>query len=70
MPIVQGYVQIENCQVNLNDPDDVWESLGTRSPSPVPPAAQELIEYKISLISRRSRHRAGVCSFCLKKFDF
>ena len=59
IPVIQGFVQIENCKVNLNNPDDMWDSFGARSPSPIPPGADDVIEYKITLLSRRSRHRAG-----------
>ena len=56
LPMIQGYVQIELCDLDLDDPDDASEILNRRSPSPIP---KEPITFNITLISRRCRYRAG-----------
>ena len=53
IPIMQGYVQIEKCQLEFDEesPDSYKDPLH----SPIDPTLQ----YTITLISRRSRYRAG-----------
>jgi hypothetical protein len=60
VPIIQGYVQIEMCSLEYDMEDAMSDNSNRRSPSPAPPSTpKDPIEYKISLISRRSRYRAG-----------
>ncbi|CAG5125736.1 unnamed protein product, partial [Candidula unifasciata] len=61
MPVIQGYVQMETC---LMDFDEDRMSSQSDMSSSVDYSSQKLepLSYKISIISRRSRHRAGTRS--------
>ncbi|ESN98354.1 hypothetical protein HELRODRAFT_193055 [Helobdella robusta] len=52
VPIIQGYVQIEDCPIRFDDEDD---DIRLQSSSLSPPT----LSLKLCIISRRSRHRAG-----------
>ena len=49
---------METCALDPDDPDDQGEVMPQQPTSPIAPP-KELIEFNITLISRRSRHRAG-----------
>lgn len=53
IPIIQGYVQIETCPLTF---EDEFETISNQDPT-----SSELykLQFKLSLVSRRSRYRAG-----------
>lgn len=53
VPIIQGYVHIQMCQLTFEDQYSNLHDMHTDSP------AYQAIEYKLCLVSRRSRYRAG-----------
>lgn len=60
IPVIQGFVQIEQCWIDSIDDVDTLSAEGTRFFSP--PANPQISpgkNYTMILISRRSRHRAG-----------
>lgn len=59
MPIIQGFVQVEELVVNYNETSDE-----ERSSPETPPQEFTCVDdihphFTVALISRRSRHRAG-----------
>ncbi|XP_077870090.1 phosphatidylinositide phosphatase SAC2-like [Saccoglossus kowalevskii] len=48
VPVIQGFVQIEKCQLDFSEDEEADD-----------PMLQEPLQFTLSLISRRSRHRAG-----------
>ena len=54
VPIIQGYVQIETCYLMFDDEVSLYN--GTEDDGG---GGVGGVEYKICLVSRRSRHRAG-----------
>ena len=60
VPIIQGYVQIERCiSIYDDDLDTVEPDIGVANGNGMVPLNKKEIAYKLCLISRRSRHRAG-----------
>lgn len=60
IPVIQGFVQIEQCWIDIVDDAESLSADGTRFFAP-PPLLQDSTakNYTMILISRRSRHRAG-----------
>lgn len=59
IPIIQGFVQVEELVVNYNDMSDEERSSPETPPQEVTCVDDIHPRFTVALISRRSRHRAG-----------
>lgn len=59
IPIIQGFVQVEELVVNYNDTYDEERSSPDTPPQEVTCVDDIHPRFTVALISRRSRHRAG-----------
>lgn len=59
MPIIQGFVQVEELVVNYNETSDEERSSPETPPQEVTCVDDIHPRFTVALISRRSRHRAG-----------
>lgn len=59
IPIIQGFVQIEELVVNYNDTSDEEKSSPETPPQEATCVDEVHPRFLVALISRRSRHRAG-----------
>lgn len=59
IPIIQGFVQIEELVVNYNETSDEDRSSPDTPPQEVTCVDDIHPRFTVALISRRSRHRAG-----------
>lgn len=64
IPIIQGYVQIEECPVTFED--DGLDPVATSNGITHDALPNYDLQFKLCLISRRSRYRAGNSLFFLK----
>lgn len=78
IPIIQGFVQVEELVVNYNDTSDEERSSPDTPPQEVTCVDDIHPRFTVALISRRSRHRAGRSTvfstdlregLCLKKIN-
>ncbi|XP_061546395.1 phosphatidylinositide phosphatase SAC2 isoform X2 [Phycodurus eques] len=60
IPIIQGFVQVEELVVNYNETSDEERSSPETSPQEVTCVDDIHPRFTVALISRRSRHRAGM----------
>ncbi|XP_062319959.1 phosphatidylinositide phosphatase SAC2 [Osmerus eperlanus] len=60
MPIIQGFVQVEELVVNYNDSSDEERSSPETPPQELTCVDDIHPRFTVALISRRSRHRAGM----------
>lgn len=60
IPIIQGFVQVEELVVNYNDTSDEERSSPDTPPQEVTCVDDIHPRFTVALISRRSRHRAGI----------
>lgn len=69
IPIIQGFVQVEELVVNYNDTSDEERSSPDTPPKEITCVDDIYPRFTVALISRRSRHRAGraaLLSACLR----
>lgn len=59
IPIIQGFVQVEELVVNYNETSDEERSSPETPPQEVTCVDDIHPRFTVALISRRSRHRAG-----------
>ena len=58
VPVIQGYVQIEHFHLNLASSDPLRD--GAMQTEDDEEVEGQRVSYKVCLVSRRSRHRAGM----------
>ena len=62
LPVIQGYVQVETCSFTY---DDEWPNMEKDREKPL-----DSINFNITIISRRSRFRAGMSQTAVPLPDF
>lgn len=70
IPIIQGFVQVEELVVNYNESSDEERS-SPETPLQEPTCVDDIHpRFTVALISRRSRHRAGTLVNKIKQLKF
>ena len=59
VPVIQGYVHIQMCRLTFEDQYSSMHEPQSQQQQQHDHSAYEPVEYKLCLVSRRSRHRAG-----------